>query len=117
MARRINDGILLSPEQGMDLDMLAAFIDQKNKGANVLLEAMKNPTKQKGGLALTTPTKSPYGFLLEGLNAKDEKIQRKIDELNAASGGVPYNRFYLVYDLEGDSRYSGKRSNAHDGYI
>ena len=78
MARRINDGILLSPEQGMDLDMLAAFIDQKNKGANVLLEAMKNPTKQKGGLALTTPTKSPYGFLLEGSMPKMRKFRGRL---------------------------------------
>lgn len=109
LARRINDGVLLHPQGAMDLDFLAAAIQiQKDvPGANLVLEAMKNPPNeqgevQKGGLALATPEMGPFGLLLEGVNAKDPNIQGKLTQLTEeakATGGIPYNRFYFVYNL------------------
>lgn len=104
LARRINDGVLLHPQGAMDLDFLAAAIqiEKDVPGANLVLEAMKNPSGQKGGLALATPEMGPFGLLLEGVNAKDQAIQDKLTQLTAEaaqSGGIPYNRFYFVYNL------------------
>jgi hypothetical protein len=106
---RINDLILMHPDMALDIQMFGAFLkfkdSPKGRDANVFLEMMANPTKQKGGMALTTDNK--HLVLFEGLNTKDRLVEKELDRIANAKlnetdekMGVPYNRLYGFYEID-----------------
>ncbi|MDD3087922.1 MAG: GNAT family N-acetyltransferase, partial [Candidatus Omnitrophica bacterium] len=105
---RMNDLILLEGDTSVDLDTLILWGRLHKEGANCLNEVLNNPSGQKGGLAFTTDDYGIYSFLIEGLAVKSMMVDGKMTEMNkkapeetnGALKGIPYNRLYMVFDIE-----------------
>lgn len=103
-AHRIND-MQKWTNKVVDLDKLAySWYLINKKGHNMIVDLVRNVKDargnyQKGGLYLRNE-KTGRNFLMETINTKTERIERKLSELNDKFNGIPYNSFRQITLLE-----------------
>jgi len=99
---RINDLTRLGDEI-VNLNKLAFSLYLIEKGYNIIVELVENPTGQKGGVFLKDKRNNKV-FLLEGLNTNTPLLEKKLGELTSeiqkqGFNGIPYNAFRHIYNI------------------